>query len=134
MSAVTDYRGQHQPTRPDGEYGAWLCELTPMCPDDVYNHPEWYTGFRQWVGPVAATLRAVRGNPDARVTVYRAVPAGVETINPGDWVTLTPQYAELHAESNGDEAWHVVSAEVRAGDVSFGGDDLMEWGWWPGGV
>jgi len=33
-----------------------------------------------------SVMKAAAGNPDAEVTIYRAVPKGVTDINEGDWV------------------------------------------------
>lgn len=34
------------------------------------------------------------------VTIYRAVPKNVKTINPGDWVTIVAGYAKEHGDAH----------------------------------
>lgn len=82
-------------------------------------------------------LKAVRGDPDAEVTIYRAVPneESITTINPGDWVTLSPKYAELHALSgygrSGDEPGKILSQKVKVRDIYWDGNDVNEFGFFP---
>src|SRR5690606_18005273 len=94
--------------------------------------PEWYMhptseGYRESV----AFIRQVRGNPDAEVTIYRAVPKGVKTINPGDWVTPSREYAQIHGESNLNNDYDILERKVTAKEVIWPGDYLPEWGWFP---
>ena len=49
-------------------------------------------------------IKRVKGQPNATVTIFRAVPQGVKEINNGDWVTLSKPYAEHHAMSHEDES------------------------------
>ena len=81
-----------------------------------------------------AILKA-KNNPDATVTIYRGVPKGVDKINEGDWVSLSPTYAREHASTgygrSGDEAGEVISQEVKVKDIYWGGDDVNEFGYFP---
>jgi len=100
----------------------------------VYEHPEWYlsretAGFREAV----RAMRAIRGKPDATVTIYRGAPPGTDRINPGDWVTTSRAYAAqhgVHATDPGQD-WPVVSMQVPVRDVFWGGNDFIEFGYWP---
>lgn len=126
---MSDYRRSHQPFAA----GPFLSDLTPIFGADVYAHPEWYS-FGHGESYERESVRvflSVRGRPDALVTVYRAVPPGVDTINPGDWVAISEAYARQHAIQDDDPAndWPVISRQVRAGEVCTGGSDLIEWGW-----
>jgi hypothetical protein len=126
-----EYRGTHQPS---GDYGAPGHDLTAMV-GDIYEHPEYLAGHRQYP-EVMEVMQQVRGNPDAEVTVYRAVPEGVTDINPGDWVTPSRAYAELHGDSNlagpdGDRPWSIVERTVKAGELMWPGDYIPEFGWFP---
>lgn len=100
-------------------------------PDDIYDRPDYYTGFRQWLPETMRTLRAARGNPGAMITVYRAQRRGTG-LNDGDWITLSRDYAELDLESE-PETEHggreVNTYRVPASAVRYAGDDLMEWGY-----
>lgn len=128
-TASSDYWGGHRPF----EDGDPLHDLGSegTFPQDVYDHPEWYSfdGYEREIGPI---LRAVRGKPDAMVTIYRALPPGApRVINTGDWVTLSERYARQHAMKSDDptEDWPVISAEVPASTVRSGGSDIIEWGY-----
>lgn len=94
------YRGGH--VAPTSEYGAPLHDLTSIMPEDVYGPtgPRLYGLMDRAVDDEAfAVLRSVRGNPDAEVTMYRAVPSDApDTIADGDWVTTSKTYAELHGD------------------------------------
>ena len=134
------YRMDHQPRGPqDG--GGRLDDITSggeLFPDDVYSAD----GLRLYGNPnnafdrqSYAAIMAARGNPDAEITIYRAVPQDVDQINPGDWVTLSPEYASVHAASgygpDGQQAGKVISQRVRVKDVYSDGNDLNEFGFFP---
>jgi hypothetical protein len=78
-----------------------------------------------------------KGNPDAEVTIYRAVPNedSITSINEGDFVTLSPKYAEIHGAEgygpNGNDAGKVISQKVKVKDIYFAGDDVNEFGYYP---
>jgi hypothetical protein len=89
------YRGSHKAPSPD--FGAPLYDLTgggQMYPADVYSAKaaQYYgTGFPKADRDAFALAQRVRGNPDAEITMYRAVPKDekITGINAGDWVTLS---------------------------------------------
>jgi hypothetical protein len=77
-------------------------------------------------------IQSMKGNPDQEITIYRAVPKGVNTINSGDWVTTVESYAKQHAIGNmGAESGEVISKTVKAKDIFTNGDSIMEWGYSP---
>ena len=104
-----------------------------MMPDDVYDRPDFYGGNQE----SHDAIQAARGNPEALVTVYRSAPPKVTEINPGDWVSLSEEYARQHGMVSeeelaaGERDWPVVSKRVPAKDVRFAGDDLNEFGYFP---
>jgi hypothetical protein len=121
-----DYRVSHQPSKgPSGdEIGT-----TDDFPKDILQHPEWYTGYPKEATKFWPKIVAGSGNPDAKITIYRAMPKDAgSTIENGNWVTPSKAYAEDHAE--GEEGWHIVAVEVPLRDINWAGDDLMEWGYW----
>lgn len=134
-----DYRMQHRP--PDSDFGAPLHDLNgnnnAIYPDDVYTHPHYYdpTGGDpddHSYSDAHAVARKVRGNPDAKVHIYRALPAehAHQGFRPGDWVTTSKQYARGHGmNSDSKDDWPVIRATVRAGDLHTAGDDLREYGY-----
>ena len=133
-----DYRIEH--TSPDPEGGVPMHDLTggTVYPDDFYDRAtqlRYYgTGEDEHDPQTFAVVNSVRGDPDAMVTIYRGVPGHVSEINPGDWVTPSQHYGELNAWQQEDEGGHVLSMEVRAGDLYTQGDSIHEWGWHPGGT
>jgi hypothetical protein len=126
------YAGGHQPP----QHGAPLHDLlaTEHFPRNVYDELHHYTHMSGQEPADRESVRAVqshRGRPDANVTVYRAAPAHVTHINPGDWVTLSKSYAKQHAmqTDNPKEDWPVHAAQVPAHTVRNGGNDIVEWGY-----
>ena len=74
-------------------------------------------------------LKKIKDNPDAEVTIYRAVPKGVNTINDGDWVTLSMEYAK---NATGDvNTPKIISKKVKAKEVAWDGNDLNEFAYKP---
>jgi hypothetical protein len=129
MAKEVDYRGQHKAPTLEA---ASADDLTKngIYPNDVYRRPDWYEsgdGLREmW------KIQQYRGNPDAPVTIYRAIPKDVpRAVNQGDWVTTSRKYAKQHGESalNGD--YKIVSKKVRAKDIFTKGDSILEWGYNP---
>jgi hypothetical protein len=114
----TSYRMQHQPRGPQDDNPVRLDDLTKSTtgepagyPEDFYSSvgPRYYAPGPSFPGDEFGranqesyrAIRAVRGNPDATVTIYRAVPddPSITTINEGDFVTLSRTYAEMHGAS-----------------------------------
>lgn len=126
-TAAEDY-GSHRPTG-----GASLDDMEPMFGPDIYPHPEWYTfGLDEdWGREAVRVFLTVHGNPGAKVTVYRAAPAGLSTLRTGDWVAIAEGYARKHAmtSNNPSEDMPVYTAVVEARHVISGGSDLNEWGY-----
>lgn len=133
---VDEYGMRHRPLQP--EDSAPLHDLTgggEIYPADVYSKdgPNLYrTGYPELDAEAFRIANKVKAQPDAEVTIYRAVPATAEgdAINPGDWVTLTKGYAKTHGESLGKE-YKILSMKVRADEVFTPGDSIHEWGYWP---
>jgi hypothetical protein len=112
----TSYRGSH--VAPNVKtYGATLDDLGGIMPKDVYSSKGislYGLGNpavdREWF---SAAYRA-KGNPEAEVTVYRAVPKGVKDINSGDWVTTSKTYAKDHGENTLNGEYDLISSKVKA--------------------
>ena len=129
-----DYHMGHRPN-PTGPRAFDLLE-TYLAPNDIYDSPQFYVGDAQDRAAKESirALKAIRGKPTAMVTVYRAAPAGSK-LNPGDWVSLSKTYATRHGISPDDDSSKdlpVLSMKVRASDVRWAGDDLNEFGYFPG--
>lgn len=136
---VAAYRGSHKAPGPD--FGAPLYDLTgggQMYPADVYSEKaaQYYgTGNRKADIEAFNLARRVRGNPDAEVTMYRAVPKNVDVadINPGDWVTLSRDYAKTHGESVLNKNYKILSKKVKAKELWTNADSIHEFGYNPSG-
>ena len=122
------YGRGHVPT-PEG---APLHDLTQVYPADVYTHPRHYSHDLEM--PSHKLALKYQGKPDSMVTIYRAVPKHIDTINPGDWVSIDRNYAKMHAEGNmGDsgKGAKVISMTVPARHIRNPGDSMAEWGYFP---
>ena len=152
----TSYRMQHQPRGPQDDNPVRLDDLTKSTTGEPAGYPE---DFYSSVGPRIyapgpsfpgdefgranqesyRAIRAVRGNPDATVTIYRAVPddPSITTINEGDFVTLSRTYAEMHGASGygprGEDAGKILEQEVKVKDIYWDGNDVNEFGYFPSG-
>lgn len=132
----TDYRGYHQ--APEPEEGASLDNLSNLYPDNVYG-PDgariYGHGGRedgQMDEKAIQIMRDMRGKPDAEVTVYRAVPEGVDAgINEGDWVTITEDYAKVHGDGPLEGKYKIVKQKAKAKELFSEGNSIHEWAYWP---
>lgn len=124
-----DYRLQHG--APDHKSGAPLHDLHQMFPADVYTHPHYYRDGTDGWDDSYHHIQRTRGNPEAKVRAYRAMPAehAHRGIRPGDWVSTSKAYARQHAmQDDKDDDWPVVSATVRAKHL-FTAGDFTEYGY-----
>lgn len=135
---VGDYRGQHG--APMRDSGAPLHDLTgggDVYPADVYSRDAlniYGTGDAPVDRQALRVIRASRGNPDAEVTIYRAVPKDApDTINPGDWVTTVRDYAAGHGDGPLGGDAKIISQTVKASDLYTNGDSWLEYGYDPKG-
>lgn len=133
--SLLDYRGSHKAPGPD--FGAPLHDLTgggQMYPADVYSSKaaQYYgTGYPKADKEAFDLAKKVRGNPDAEVTMYRAVPKDAKDINIGDWVTLSKDYAKTHGESVLGKDYKILSKKVKAKDLWTNADSIHEFGYNP---
>jgi hypothetical protein len=133
----TTYRSSHK--APNREFGAPLHDLTgggQMYPADVYSPKaaQYYgTGYPMADKQAFDLARRVRGNPNAEVTMYRAVPKdpSISSINAGDWVTLSKDYAKTHGESALMGNYKIISQKVKAKDLWTNADSIHEFGYSP---
>lgn len=52
-------------------------------------------------------------------------------INPGDWVTLSRNYAADHGKAHLNGDYVILSRKVRADELFTEGESIQEWGYWP---
>lgn len=123
----------HMRHRAPGPEGAPAYDLTKnqVYPKDVYQTLWEYRTYHRSDADANAVLYRVRGRPEARLTICRAVPKGVKTINPGDWVSIAKAYAIDHGKDGHDRAkdMPVICARTEARNIHTDGNSLLEWGY-----
>lgn len=139
-----DYRGEHRAPGPTS--GKPMHDLKDVYPDDFYGP----NGFRYYADtgaeydrPSYVTARMAKGKPDQKVWIHRAIPTDVykkalstqaplqQMIRPGDWVTISKQYAREHGEANLKGDYKIASKQVPASHLYTNGDSINEWGYHP---
>jgi hypothetical protein len=127
-SQFDDYRIFHQPDTSDDELR--FHELDKAMPD-FYERPDLYMWDMKEHREALRQANTAKGNPDADIRIYRAVPHGVATINPGDWVTTSRNYAIQHGKHPEDPSKDkpVISGVTKARHITFGGSDGIEFGY-----
>jgi hypothetical protein len=136
-SDLFSYRGSHKAPSPD--FGAPLHDLTgggQMYPADVYSAKAtqlYGTGYQKADKEAFDLAKRIRGNPNAEVTMYRAVPKDekITKINEGDWVTLSKDYAKVHGESVLGNDYKIISEKVKAKELWTNADSIHEFGYHP---
>jgi hypothetical protein len=118
-----DYHMRH---RPSDEWGRFH-EADQAYPG-IYERPRTYFQEPGSAESMRHILRA-KGDPNARVPMYRAVPGHVHQINPGDWVSASRTYAQQHLESEGGDGWHVLQRQAKAHELSHSSDSINELGY-----
>lgn len=127
LSGADEYGISHRPN-PEGPPLHNMLE-GGLAPFDIYTAPaSWYTGYAELVGDTVWKMRSLRGKPDAKVRIYRAGPTA--QLNPGDWVSLSRPYTDQHRDAMDPESYKTCWFTVRAKEVRWAGDDLMEWGYY----
>lgn len=125
---VADYQISHKPMTISGG-AAPLYSLENVFGSDIYgkNALQYFGsgGFDKQEKYILDVMKKVRGKPNEMVEIYRGVPEGVNKINPGDWVTLSPDIAA--------EYGNVLKMKVPAKDITSWPDSLLEFGYYPTG-
>lgn len=92
-----DYRGEHQaPQRGDGN--APLHDLKGVYPEDFYggNAHQLYQSGESYDNESLGTIRALRGKPNAKVRIYRALPYTPSSAEQLDEVETHKRYVLKH--------------------------------------
>lgn len=132
---LPSYGISHRPmTVPQG--AAPLHDLSGAFDDTIYGKAglqNYGTGSPRLDQEALRVFGKVKGNPDAEVTIYRAVPKGenVKSINPGDWVTVSKEYAMEHGEGTLGGKYKIISQKVPAKHVTTNADSILEQGYYP---
>lgn len=135
---MNEYRMAH--TAPDASNGQCITTLgvdDTIYGLDVLDQPELYGAEHQATTDTISSVRRHldEGGVDLHVRVFRAVPPGVRTLNTGDWVSLSEDYAIQHSYSlmdgtkdDGSSDGDVISFLVHI-EALYGQGDLEEWGY-----
>lgn len=127
-----EYRGTHK--APSGKYGEGsLDAMNRTYPEDLYSAQgaRYYGSGDNTDKRMHELIMKFRGKPDALVTVYRAVPKGVDaSITKGDWVTPLREYAVLHG-NRWEQGMTILEKKVKASELFTEGNSLYEFGWNP---
>lgn len=129
---VDEYAGSHR--APRIEQGATLNDPRMVFGDDIFgpNAQRYFgTGNDLMDAESIAIIKSAMDNPDAIVPIYRSVPKGVTSINPGDWVTTSKAYANDHGDASLGGTFDVLEMMVPARQLATDGNSIHEWGWWP---
>ncbi len=133
--AIGEGSGHTAPYRDD--YNAPAYDLTKIYPKDVYEKGVQYygSGYKNLDNEAMDILKNIKDNPNAEVTIYRAVPKGkgITNFNKGDWVTLTKGYAKEHGISNLNGKYEILSKKVKADEIFTDANSLQEFGYDPRG-
>ena len=89
-------------------------------PKDAEN----YASGSKWYDNAYEMREQLRKMPDEPTN-------DISKINPGDWVTLTKEYAKDHGESALRGQYKILSQKVRAKDVWTNADSIHEFGYQP---
>jgi hypothetical protein len=133
VGLLSDYAGEHHAPMRDGNAPAFNL-AGDIYPDDIYssNAVQYYgTGNESMDKDTMGLLQSLRGQPDADVKIYRAVPKGVDDLNAGDWVTVNKQYAQDHGEAALGGDFDIVERKVKASEIFTNGDSIHEFGYDP---
>ena len=130
----TSYRGLHQ-VSPDGSP---MHNMTKnMYPEDLYSSRGLALYGDGGENDLASqqsysVINRVRNNPDAEVTIYRAVPKNTATsIEDGDFVTPSRLYAQQHNDLVHDGKGTILQRKVKAKTLITEGNSLNEFGYFP---
>jgi len=129
-----DYRIPHR--APMHDSGSPLYDVTGTYPDDIYgpNGVRYYGTREPWDARSIHVIKICKGKPNQTIQIFRAVPKEVKsnTINPGDWVTASREYATQHGKGLGK--YKVLTKIVPAKTLFTNGDSIHEWGYDPTGA
>ncbi len=134
-TASEDWKARHR--APNSRDGISVC-ITDL--DSAYGGDgsiysplaeRYYGEGRSYDWKALRILQSVQYDPEAEITVYRAVPKSVKDtrLRNGDWVTQTAEYAREHGESELEGDYRIISQKVPAKHLYANGDSIHELGY-----
>jgi hypothetical protein len=140
----SDYVGLHKAPVKEGHAPAYDLSLEGIYPKDIYSDPNasryYGHGTSEYLDKKAVDfVRSIKDKPDAKITIYRAVPNDpkITKINEGDWVTPIKEYAEEHGlrfkslTNKAKTDFKILEKKVKASDIFTDGNSIYEFGYSP---
>ena len=128
-----DYRSSHK--APNKNYGSPMYDLTNSFGEEIYSPKalQYYGDGFPFDNLAIQIMQGARNKPNKLIKIYRAVPKeeNINSINNGDWVTTTLQYAKGHGQSVLDNNYKILSMNVPANTLYTDGSSIHEWGYNP---
>jgi hypothetical protein len=131
-----EYTGWHKP--PSKNDGFPMYDISNYYDDDLYgpNGGRIYGHGGSAIGMDNTTisiLKTAKDRPEQPIKIYRAVSNKIQnpTINIGDWVTVSLEYAKDHGYKQFDNDYVILSKIVHAKDLFTDGGSIHEWGYDP---
>ena len=123
------YGSSHEAPSNDG-FCVPLNDLTGLYPSDIYSSNAYrlYGEGRSYAKKTMDLIQSYKSKPEASVTIYRAVPKKISSINRGDWITLTKEYASEHGKRILKD-FTLLSKVVKAKQVWSNADSIYEFGY-----
>jgi len=124
-----DYKITHQPPSMLDPESVSLDRLDEMFPG-VYQRPRDYA-FDIEDEQMIPIIMSTRGNPEAMVPIYRAVPSYVSDIETGNWITPNLDYARGHAMHVMQDRvpWSIIEGRAPASQLLSEGNSIQEFGY-----
>jgi hypothetical protein len=132
--SFSKYRQQHSAPAGGKDGSSPLWDLKDTYPEDIYSTKakQFYGHGEDYDQESINKIWSLKGNPDAEVEVFRAVPLDVkEGINKGDWVSPSLKYAQMHGENRFDGKYRIIKIKAKAKDLYTDGNSIHEWGFDP---
>lgn len=132
LRKIYGYRDSHlAPDAESGVSGSQIAEVYPELNNRDFTK-NYGDGFK-YDAKTVKIIREMQKNPDADVTIYRTVPKDIDvnSINFGDWIALTKDYADEHGKARFDGQYKIIEQVVKASDLYTDGNSIHEWGYSP---
>lgn len=127
------WRMNHRAPKRGDDTAVEFYHLDQAYGQDIYGRQaaDWYGDGYEFDQKAAAVIRRAKGDPDAVVDVYRAVPKTVQDthLRNGDWVTITREYAVMHGSRELDGDFRIIREKVPAKYLYGNGDSIHEYGY-----
>jgi hypothetical protein len=132
---VSEYGISHRPMTVE-QGAAPLHDLSAAFDDTIYSPAglqNYGTGSPLMDRQALNAFKAVRGNPNAEITAYRAIPldADQSVFNAGDWVSVSKDYAKSHGEGALGGKYRIIEQKVPASFLTTNADSILEQGYYP---